>query len=98
MMRLFMARSRARSRCSDENVKTPGPLIKTATPGLGDGSTQRQGGTHCALIVLAAIFITGIHLGVAGIFERCSKAEPAMREILPGHHVAYQLREVQTAA
>jgi oligopeptide/dipeptide ABC transporter ATP-binding protein len=31
-------------------------------------------------------------------FERCSKEEPAMREVLPGHHVACHLRDVQTAA
>jgi oligopeptide/dipeptide ABC transporter ATP-binding protein len=31
-------------------------------------------------------------------FERCSRVEPQMREILPGHHVACHLREVQTAA
>jgi oligopeptide/dipeptide ABC transporter ATP-binding protein len=31
-------------------------------------------------------------------FERCSEEEPAMREILPGHHVACHLREVQPAA
>jgi oligopeptide/dipeptide ABC transporter ATP-binding protein len=31
-------------------------------------------------------------------FERCSKEEPAIREILPGHHVACHLREVQPAA
>jgi oligopeptide/dipeptide ABC transporter ATP-binding protein len=31
-------------------------------------------------------------------FARCSKEEPAMREILPGHHVACHLREVQTPA
>src|SRR6201982_1103274 len=37
-------------------------------------------------------------------FERCSEEEPAMREILPGHHVACHLRDVpagvlaQTAA
>ena len=30
-------------------------------------------------------------------FERCSKEEPAMREILPGHHVACHLREVRMA-
>src|SRR5246500_4533852 len=28
-------------------------------------------------------------------FARCSKEEPEMREILPGHHVACHLREVQ---
>ena len=31
-------------------------------------------------------------------FARCSKEEPAMREVLPGHHVACHLRDVQTAA
>jgi oligopeptide/dipeptide ABC transporter ATP-binding protein len=31
-------------------------------------------------------------------FERCSKEEPAMREVLAGHHVACHLREVQPAA
>jgi len=31
-------------------------------------------------------------------FARCSKEEPQMREILPGHHVACHLREVQTPA
>jgi len=31
-------------------------------------------------------------------FERCSTEEPEIREILPGHHVACHLREVQTAA
>jgi oligopeptide/dipeptide ABC transporter ATP-binding protein len=31
-------------------------------------------------------------------FERCSKEEPAMREILPGHHVACHLRDVQATA
>src|SRR5262245_8410097 len=31
-------------------------------------------------------------------FARCSEEEPAMREILPGHHVACHLREVETAA
>ncbi len=31
-------------------------------------------------------------------FARCSKEEPAIREILPGHHVACHLREVQPAA
>jgi oligopeptide/dipeptide ABC transporter ATP-binding protein len=31
-------------------------------------------------------------------FERCSKEEPEIREILPGHHVACHLREVQPAA
>jgi oligopeptide/dipeptide ABC transporter ATP-binding protein len=31
-------------------------------------------------------------------FARCSKEEPEMREILPGHHVACHLREVQTPA
>jgi len=31
-------------------------------------------------------------------FERCSQEEPEMREVLPGHHVACHLREVQTAA
>jgi oligopeptide/dipeptide ABC transporter ATP-binding protein len=31
-------------------------------------------------------------------FARCSQEEPEMREILPGHHVACHLREVQTAA
>jgi oligopeptide/dipeptide ABC transporter ATP-binding protein len=31
-------------------------------------------------------------------FARCSKEEPEMREVLPGHHVACHLREVQTAA
>jgi oligopeptide/dipeptide ABC transporter ATP-binding protein len=30
-------------------------------------------------------------------FARCSKEEPEMREVLPGHHVACHLREVQTA-
>ena len=29
-------------------------------------------------------------------FARCSQEEPEMREILPGHHVACHLREVQT--
>ncbi len=31
-------------------------------------------------------------------FERCSTEEPAMREVLPGHHVACHLRETQPAA
>jgi oligopeptide/dipeptide ABC transporter ATP-binding protein len=31
-------------------------------------------------------------------FARCSKEEPEMREVFPGHHVACHLREVQTAA
>ena len=31
-------------------------------------------------------------------FVRCSKEEPQMREILPGHHVACHLREVQPTA
>ncbi len=31
-------------------------------------------------------------------FERCSQEEPEIREILPGHHVACHLREVQPAA
>ena len=31
-------------------------------------------------------------------FERCSKEEPEIREVLPGHNVACHLREVQTAA
>ena len=31
-------------------------------------------------------------------FARSSKGEPPMREILPGHHVACHLREVQPAA
>ncbi|HXO89455.1 MAG TPA: dipeptide ABC transporter ATP-binding protein [Stellaceae bacterium] len=31
-------------------------------------------------------------------FERCSKEEPEIREVLPGHHVACHLREVQPAA
>jgi oligopeptide/dipeptide ABC transporter ATP-binding protein len=31
-------------------------------------------------------------------FARCSKEEPEMREILPGHHVACHLRDVQTEA
>jgi oligopeptide/dipeptide ABC transporter ATP-binding protein len=31
-------------------------------------------------------------------FERCSEEEPEIREILPGHHVACHLREVQPAA
>jgi oligopeptide/dipeptide ABC transporter ATP-binding protein len=31
-------------------------------------------------------------------FARCSKDEPEMREVLPGHHVACHLREVQPAA
>jgi peptide/nickel transport system ATP-binding protein len=31
-------------------------------------------------------------------FARCSEEEPAMREILSGHHVACHLREVQPAA
>jgi oligopeptide/dipeptide ABC transporter ATP-binding protein len=31
-------------------------------------------------------------------FARCSEEEPAMREVLPGHHVACHLREVETAA
>jgi oligopeptide/dipeptide ABC transporter ATP-binding protein len=31
-------------------------------------------------------------------FARCSQEEPTMREVLPGHHVACHLREVQTAA
>jgi oligopeptide/dipeptide ABC transporter ATP-binding protein len=31
-------------------------------------------------------------------FERCSKEEPAMREVMPGHHVACHLREVLTPA
>ena len=31
-------------------------------------------------------------------FARCSKEEPQMREVFPGHHVACHLREVQPAA
>ncbi len=31
-------------------------------------------------------------------FARCSKEEPEMREVFPGHQVACHLREVQTAA
>jgi oligopeptide/dipeptide ABC transporter ATP-binding protein len=31
-------------------------------------------------------------------FARCSQEEPEMREVLPGHHVACHLRDVQTAA
>ena len=31
-------------------------------------------------------------------FERCSREEPEMREVLPGHHVACHLREVQAPA
>jgi peptide/nickel transport system ATP-binding protein len=31
-------------------------------------------------------------------FDRCSREEPEIREILPGHHVACHLREVQPAA
>jgi oligopeptide/dipeptide ABC transporter ATP-binding protein len=31
-------------------------------------------------------------------FDRCSKEEPEMREVLPGHHVACHLREAQPAA
>jgi len=31
-------------------------------------------------------------------FERCSREEPQMREVLPGHRVACHLREVQSAA
>jgi oligopeptide/dipeptide ABC transporter ATP-binding protein len=31
-------------------------------------------------------------------FARCSQEEPQMREVLPGHHVACHLREVQTEA
>ena len=31
-------------------------------------------------------------------FDRCSREEPAMREVRPGHHVACHLREVETAA
>jgi len=31
-------------------------------------------------------------------FDRCSKEEPAMREVRPSHHVACHLREVETAA
>jgi oligopeptide/dipeptide ABC transporter ATP-binding protein len=31
-------------------------------------------------------------------FARCSQDEPAMREVLPGHHVACHLRDVQTTA
>jgi peptide/nickel transport system ATP-binding protein len=30
-------------------------------------------------------------------FARCSREQPEMREVLPGHHVACHLREVQTA-
>jgi oligopeptide/dipeptide ABC transporter ATP-binding protein len=30
--------------------------------------------------------------------DRCSKEEPAMREVMPGHHVACHLREVQNTA
>jgi oligopeptide/dipeptide ABC transporter ATP-binding protein len=30
-------------------------------------------------------------------FARCSNEEPEMREIMPGHHVAYHLREVPPA-
>jgi oligopeptide/dipeptide ABC transporter ATP-binding protein len=31
-------------------------------------------------------------------FDRCSQEEPAMREVMPAHHVACHLREVQIAA
>jgi peptide/nickel transport system ATP-binding protein len=31
-------------------------------------------------------------------FARCSREEPEMREVLAGHHVACDLREVQTTA
>jgi oligopeptide/dipeptide ABC transporter ATP-binding protein len=31
-------------------------------------------------------------------FARCSKEEPEMREIIPGHHVACHLREALPAA
>ena len=31
-------------------------------------------------------------------FERCSKEEPEIREVLPGHNVACHLRDVQPAA
>jgi oligopeptide/dipeptide ABC transporter ATP-binding protein len=31
-------------------------------------------------------------------FDRCSKEEPEIREVLPGHHVACHLREVQPAS
>jgi oligopeptide/dipeptide ABC transporter ATP-binding protein len=31
-------------------------------------------------------------------FDRCSKEEPEMREVLPGHHVACHLRDVEPAA
>jgi oligopeptide/dipeptide ABC transporter ATP-binding protein len=31
-------------------------------------------------------------------FERCSQEEPEFREVMPGHHVACHLRDVQTAA
>jgi oligopeptide/dipeptide ABC transporter ATP-binding protein len=31
-------------------------------------------------------------------FDRCAKEEPPIREVLPGHHVACHLREVQPAA
>jgi oligopeptide/dipeptide ABC transporter ATP-binding protein len=30
--------------------------------------------------------------------DRCSKEEPAMREVMPGHHVACHLREIETTA
>jgi hypothetical protein len=30
--------------------------------------------------------------------DSCSKEEPVMREVMPGHHVACHLREAQTAA
>ena len=39
-----------------------------------------------------------IHTHCPYAFERCSKEEPEMREILPGHHVACHLREVPPAA
>jgi oligopeptide/dipeptide ABC transporter ATP-binding protein len=32
------------------------------------------------------------------VFDRCSKEEPEMREIFPGHHVACHLREAQPTA
>jgi oligopeptide/dipeptide ABC transporter ATP-binding protein len=37
------------------------------------------------------------HTSCRYAFEHCSQ-EPAMREVLPGHHLACHLREVQTAA
>ena len=39
-----------------------------------------------------------LHTRCPCAFDRCSKEEPKMREVLPGHHVARHLREVQTAA